>query len=191
MHRAGKAQCRWSRLTSNVRPHKNAASLKPRRLASDRQPRHCHVRELSASPSGFAAHRAAWALRAQFNVTLRRPSIGQKLLLSFGWRLKSPHAKCFSAATQPMQRYCASLEAAAPPSYPSTAVELQASVRPKCGLTLRSRRGPTALHQAREAPRHIMCLAGLAQRRWSHLNSNVRPRNRSRAVLQQSQRLPA
>ena len=56
------------------------------------------------------------------------------------------------------------LKASAPPSYPSTAVEvcsrraangqcevvsyarekLQSSVRPKCGLTLRSRRGPTA-----------------------------------------------
>ena len=59
------------------------------------------------------------------------------------------------------------------------------------GLTLRSRRGPTALHQAREAPRHIMRLAGLAQHRWSRLNSNVRPREIRRAVLQQNQRLSA
>ena len=48
------------------------------------------------------------------------------------------------------------------------------AVVPGRGLTLRSRRGPTALHQAREAPRHIMCLAGLVQYRWSRLTSNVR-----------------
>ena len=40
----------------------------------------------------------------------------------------------------------------------------------------RSRRGPTALHLAREAGRHIIGLAGLAPRRRSRLTSNVRPR---------------
>jgi len=34
----------------------------------------------------------------------------------------------------------------------------------------------------------MMHRAGKAQYRWSRLNSNVRPRNRSRAVLQQNQR---
>ena len=49
------------------------------------------------------------------------------------------------------------------------------------GLTGRSRRGPTALHQARDAPRHIMRVAGLAQCRWSRLTSNVRPHRRTTA----------
>ena len=50
------------------------------------------------------------------------------------------------------------------------------AVRRKRGLTLRSRRGPTASHQAREAERHIIFLAGLASCRRSRLTSNVRPR---------------
>ncbi len=49
-------------------------------------------------------------------------------------------------------------------------------LRLECGLTPRSRRGPTALHQAHEAPRHIIRLAGLAQCRRSRLTSNVRRR---------------
>ena len=60
------------------------------------------------------------------------------------------------------------------------------------GLTLRSRRGPTASRQARATGRgYIIRGPGLASYRRSRLNSNVRPRNRSRAVLQQSQRLSA
>jgi hypothetical protein len=46
----------------------------------------------------------------------------------------------------------------------------------KCGLTPRSRRGPTALHLAREAPWSIMRLAGQAPYRRSRLTSNVRRR---------------
>jgi uncharacterized protein len=44
------------------------------------------------------------------------------------------------------------------------------------GLTLRSRRGPTASRQAREAVGHIILLAGLAPCRRSRLTSNVRRR---------------
>jgi len=44
----------------------------------------------------------------------------------------------------------------------------------RCCLTLRSRRGPTAWHQAREAVAHIIGLAGLAPHRRSRLTSNVR-----------------
>ena len=43
-------------------------------------------------------------------------------------------------------------------------------------LTPRSRRGPTAGHQARDAVGHIICIAGLVACRRSRLNSNVRPR---------------
>ena len=42
-------------------------------------------------------------------------------------------------------------------------------------LTPRSRRGPTAGHQARDAVGHIICIAGLASCLRSRLNSNVRP----------------
>ena len=44
------------------------------------------------------------------------------------------------------------------------------------GLTPRSRRGPTASHQARRAALSIIRTSGLASRRWSRLTSNVRPR---------------
>ena len=164
--------------------------------------------EFSASPAppcGFAAHGAAWALRALFDVTLRRPSIGQKLLISFGWRLKSLHAKCVSTATQPMQRYCAPPEAplrhpilprtwnfacTVPRAVTGSAVvrrrELQASVRPKCGLTLRSRRGPTALHQARAAPRHIMHRAGLVQCRRPASTQTLGVTNPPRSTIHMS-----
>ena len=40
-------------------------------------------------------------------------------------------------------------------------------------ITCRSRRGPTAWHQAREAPRPIMHFAGLAPHRRSHLTSTL------------------
>ena len=59
------------------------------------------------------------------------------------------------------------------------------------GLTPRSRRGPTAQDQAREALRSIVRLAGLALRRRSRLTSNVRPRSTSRAECQKNQRLSA
>ena len=60
------------------------------------------------------------------------------------------------------------------------------------GLTLRSRRGPTASHQARAGGTlHIFTSPGPASCRWSRLNSNVRPRKQIRSVLQQSQRLSA
>jgi len=60
------------------------------------------------------------------------------------------------------------------------------------GLTLRSRRGPTAGHQARATGTvYIFCGSGLASRRWSRLTSNVRPRKTHRAVLLQNQRLSA
>jgi hypothetical protein len=62
-------------------------------------------------------------------------------------------------------------------------------VCPTCGLTPRSRRGPTALHLAREAPWYMMRFAGQAQYRRSRLNSNVRQHKRGSAVLQQGQRL--
>ena len=45
----------------------------------------------------------------------------------------------------------------------------------KCALTRRSRRGPTAWHQARLQVWHIILPAGLAPRRRSRLTSNVRP----------------
>jgi len=51
----------------------------------------------------------------------------------------------------------------------------------KRNLTPRSSRGPTAWHQAREAVRHIILLAGLAPHRRSRLTSNVRSRNTSDA----------
>jgi len=60
------------------------------------------------------------------------------------------------------------------------------------GLTLRSRRGPAAGHQARATGTvYIFCGSGLASHRWSRLTSNVRPRETRRAMLQQSQRLSA
>ena len=47
------------------------------------------------------------------------------------------------------------------------------------GLTLRSRRGPTAGHQARATGTvYIFCGPGLASRRCSRLTSNVRRRTR-------------
>ena len=47
----------------------------------------------------------------------------------------------------------------------------------KCGLTPRSRRGPTASHQARAGGTlYIFTGPGLASCRRSRLNSNVRPR---------------
>jgi hypothetical protein len=49
--------------------------------------------------------------------------------------------------------------------------------RRRRGLTPRSRRGPTALRLAREAPWYMMRFAGQAQYRRSRLNSNVRPLN--------------
>jgi len=64
--------------------------------------------------------------------------------------------------------------------------------RQDCCLTPRSRRGPTAGHQARATGTvYIFCGPGLAPHRWSRLTSNVRPRKTSRAVLQQNQRLSA
>jgi hypothetical protein len=45
----------------------------------------------------------------------------------------------------------------------------------ECGLTPRSRRGPTAKHQARRRLLSIMPPPGLALHRRSHLTSNVRP----------------
>jgi len=64
--------------------------------------------------------------------------------------------------------------------------------RAERGLTPRSRRGPTASHQARATGTvYIFRGPGLASYRWSRLNSNVRPRKTRRAVLQQNQRLPA
>jgi len=60
------------------------------------------------------------------------------------------------------------------------------------GLTLRSRRGPTAGHQARSGgTRYIFTSPGLASCRRSRLTSNVRPRETRHAVLQQNQRLSA
>ena len=44
-----------------------------------------------------------------------------------------------------------------------------------CGLTGRSSGPPTARHQAREAARVIIRLAGLASHRRRPLSSNVRP----------------
>src|SRR5882672_5730847 len=44
----------------------------------------------------------------------------------------------------------------------------------KRNLTPRSSRGPTAWHQAHEAPRPIMRFTGLAPHRWPRLTSNVR-----------------
>jgi hypothetical protein len=52
-----------------------------------------------------------------------------------------------------------------------------------CGLTPRSRRGPTALHLARRPPWFIMRPAGQAQRRRSRLTSNVRPHMRKAVLL--------
>ena len=59
------------------------------------------------------------------------------------------------------------------------------------GLTPRSRRGPTALHLAREAPWYMMRFAGQAQYRRSRLTSNVRPRkcNPSKSTMQLSKML--
>ena len=50
-------------------------------------------------------------------------------------------------------------------------------------LTLRSRRGPTAGHQARSGgTRYIFASPGLASCRWSRLSSNVRHRTNHAAV---------
>ena len=59
-------------------------------------------------------------------------------------------------------------------------------------LTPRSSRAPTAGHQAPATGTvYIFCRRGLASHRRCRLNSNVRLRKASRAVLQQSQRLSA
>ena len=59
-------------------------------------------------------------------------------------------------------------------------------------LTLRSRRGPTAGHQARSGgTRYIFTSPGLASCRRSRLTSNVRQHNQGLAVLQQKVRLSA
>jgi hypothetical protein len=56
--------------------------------------------------------------------------------------------------------------------------KIRSVVRQECGLTLRSRRGPTAGHQARAGgTRYIFTGPGLASCRRSRLTSNVRPRN--------------
>jgi hypothetical protein len=52
----------------------------------------------------------------------------------------------------------------------------------QCGLTPRSRRGPTAKRQARLQVRFIILPPGLARCRRSRLNSNVRPHKRRRCV---------
>jgi hypothetical protein len=65
----------------------------------------------------------------------------------------------------------------------ATASVLTAAASPasaQCGLTLRSRRGPTASRQAREAVGHIIRLAGLASCRRSRLTSNVRRQRQGR-----------
>ena len=72
-------------------------------------------------------------------------------------------------------------------AHPSQLARQYACPGHKCGccLTLRSRRGPTARHQAREAVGHIIGLAGLAPHRRSRLTSNVRRReDRLRTFLQ-------
>jgi hypothetical protein len=53
----------------------------------------------------------------------------------------------------------------------------------ECGPTLRSRRSPTASHQARATGWRIIRRAGLASRRRSHLTSNVRPHTKQLFVL--------
>ena len=53
---------------------------------------------------------------------------------------------------------------------------LRIRLRSPCRLTPRSRRGPTASHQARPAGLRIIRWAGLAPRRRPHLTSNVRRR---------------
>ena len=58
-----------------------------------------------------------------------------------------------------------------------------------CCLTPRSRRGPTAKHQARAAGGRIFHHAGLAFCCRPHLSSNVRHHKIDRAVLQQKVRL--
>jgi hypothetical protein len=67
------------------------------------------------------------------------------------------------------------------PNARRSAFEFMACYSPQArrsrGLTPRSRRGPTALHLAREAPWYMMRFAGQAQYRRSRLNSNVRPAN--------------
>src|SRR5687767_3172171 len=58
----------------------------------------------------------------------------------------------------------------------------QSSALRECSLTLRSRRGPTASHQARATgTEYIICGPGLASCRWSRLNSNVRPHMKTRS----------
>jgi len=55
------------------------------------------------------------------------------------------------------------------------------SASAKCGLTRRSRRGPTAGHQARSGgTRYIFTSPGLASHRQPRLTSNVRPHNNHR-----------
>ena len=57
-----------------------------------------------------------------------------------------------------------------------------------CGLTPRSRRGPTASHQARAGGTgYIFTGPGLASCRWSRLSSNGRPHKTSTAALITSQ----
>ena len=53
---------------------------------------------------------------------------------------------------------------------------VRASTWQRVRLTPRSRRGPTAGHQARQAAVVIICPSGLASHRRSRLTSNVRPR---------------
>ena len=60
---------------------------------------------------------------------------------------------------------------------------------PQCGLTPRSRRGPTSKRQARAAGGRIFHRAGLAFCCWPRLSSNVRQHKVHHAVLQQKVRL--
>jgi len=55
--------------------------------------------------------------------------------------------------------------------------------RRECALTHRSRRGPTASHQARLQVRFIILPPGLASRRRSRLTSNVRHQRSTRVAF--------
>ena len=213
MHRAGKVQYRWSRLNSNVRHRWNSLAAPPK-SAPDGVNLNSHdaaSREKTATRGGASPRIntigaapfstcAATTTKTLTPVLLRHTKLRGKQWLPVslsGRRGQRPGVSTVlprrleCVARHGLQRGAGSLRCSPQELRGPWQVHLRRAPPGRC-LTLRSRRGPTAGHQARATGTvYIFCVPGLAPHRWSRLTSNVRPRNRNRAVRQQNQRLSA
>jgi hypothetical protein len=163
----GLAACRRSRLNSNVRQRMKRRCPAAPRLGQVASPLRCNAR------SGQAV--SAELLNAVATPPVTRPSATATSACAGSTAGPRLNSNASSPAPQALARVAPRL----------TILPSLAACSRRC-LTPRSRRGPTALHLAREAPWLIMRLAGQAQYRRSRLNSNVRPhtsRNRDAPPL--------